>query len=124
MNEDIVNAYGLWAMEYMDQGWSGYFLSFAFDPMRGSTQAVALQMEKEVERVYSLLVTRVVRKPRSDCRRDLLPRWFVCPDYPVPKHAKSDLGTVTINDGRHLHGIALMPPVSRMKEGLPGPVCA
>src|SRR5829696_7293707 len=75
-------------------------------------------MEKEVERAYSILLTRVVRKPRSDCQRDLLPRRFVCPDYPVPKHAKMDLGEVTVNHGRHIHGIGLMPPVSRMKEGL------
>jgi hypothetical protein len=75
-------------------------------------------MEREVERVYATFLTRVVRKPRSDCKRDLLPRWLVCPDYPVPKHAKMDLGEVTVNQGRHMHGIGLMPPVSRMKEGL------
>jgi hypothetical protein len=28
------------------------------------------------------------------------------------------LGQVTINQGRHMHGVALLPPVSRMKEGL------
>jgi len=75
-------------------------------------------MEKEVERVYATFLTRVVRKPQSDCNRDLLPRWFVCPDYPVPKHRKMDLAEVTVNHGRHMHGIGLMPPVSRMKEGL------
>src|SRR5215203_1872469 len=42
----------------------------------------------------------------------------VCPDYPVPKHRKSDLGEVTVNHGKHMHGIALLPPVSRLKEGL------
>src|SRR5215207_6844421 len=118
MRDDIVNAYGLWVTDYMDQGWSGYLISFLFHPMRGSTQGVADQMEKEVERVYATFLTRVVRKPRSDCKRDLLPRWFVCPDYPVPKHAKMDLGQVTVNHGRHMHGIGLMPPVSRMTVGL------
>src|SRR5215216_195474 len=118
MTGSLINAYGLWATEYMDQGWSGYVITFMFDPLSGSTQGMALQMEKEVERVNAILVTRVVRKPRSDCKRDLLPRWFVCPDYRVPKHAKMDLGEVTVNHGRHMHGIGLMPPVSRMKQGL------
>jgi hypothetical protein len=118
MTGSIINAYGLWVTEYLDQGWSGYVITFIFDPLRGSTQGMALQMEKEVERVYAILVTRVVRKPRSDCKRDLIPRWFVCPDYPVPKHRKMDLAEVTVNHGRHMHGIGLMPPVSRMKEGL------
>ena len=52
MTGSIINAYGSWATEYMDQGWSGYFVTFMFDPLRGSTQGMALQMEKEVERVY------------------------------------------------------------------------
>src|SRR5215207_4599586 len=103
---------------YMDKGWSGYLISFLFHPMRGCSQGIAVQMEKEVKRLYATFLTRVVRKPRSDCKRDLLPRWFVCPDYPVPKHRKSDLGEVTVNHGRHMHGIALLPPVSRLKEGL------
>src|SRR5215207_79773 len=118
MRDDVVNAYGSWVIDHMDEGWSGYLITFLFHPMRGSTRGMADQMEKEVERVYATFLTRVVRKPRSDCKRDLLPRWFVCPDYPVRKHAKMDLGEVTINHGRHIHGIGLMPPVSRMKEGL------
>jgi hypothetical protein len=118
MRDDIVNAYGSWVTEYIDEGWGGYLVSFLFHPMRGSTRGIAVQMEKEVERVYATFLTRVVRKPPSDCKRDLLPRWFVCPDYPVPKHRKSDLAEITVNHGRHMHGIGLMPPVSRMKVGL------
>jgi hypothetical protein len=114
----IIDAYGSWATEYINRGWNGYLITFMFNPLRGSAQGIARQMEKEVERVYATMVTRVVRKPLSDTYQDSLPRWFVCPDYPVPKYAKQDLATVAINNGRHMHATGLIPPVSRMKEPL------
>src|SRR5687768_15139896 len=93
-------------------------LTFMFHRIPGRPQTVHRQMEKETERVYAIFVTRVVRKPTSPSAQGFLPIWILFPDFPVPKHAKKPLRDVALNDGRHIQGIALMPPVSRMSEGL------
>jgi hypothetical protein len=74
-------------------------------------------MEREVERVYATILTRIIREPRKHPISEL-PLWIVCPDFPVPKHAKKGLREVTINGGLHMQGPALIPPWNRMNCGL------
>ena len=40
------------------------------------------------------------------------------PDLPVPKAQKQRLRDITLNDGLHLHALALIPPGSQMEGGL------
>jgi hypothetical protein len=47
-----------------------------------------------------------------------LPVWLGCPDFAVPKHHRQDIRYPVVNGGMHLHFVALMPPVSRMREPL------
>src|SRR3954468_24296787 len=119
MTKDIIDSgYGSMVKERLEQGWDGYLISLMFNSIRGSRSRVIRQMEREVERVYAMvltLLTRIIRDPRK-IPIAALPLWIVCPDYPVPKHAKQDLRDVTVNDGLHMHGIALIPPWNRMNE--------
>lgn len=113
--QELTNAYGAWATRFQEDGWQPYLLTLMFRQLRGSPAAVARQMEREAERVYSRFVTRAVRNPRSAFEVGRLPVWICSPDYPVFKHAKHSLSDVTINDGRHLHVVELHPPRSRLK---------
>jgi hypothetical protein len=47
-----------------------------------------------------------------------LPIWIAVPDFPVPKGKRQSLDAVTVNHGRHIHALALIPPWSRMGMGL------
>ena len=115
---DIINSgYGRMVTERLEEGWEGYLITFMFKSLRGARQSVIRQMEKEVERVYATVLTRIIREP-SKSPVAQLPLWIVCPDFPVPKHERAPLREVTINDGLHLHGIALIPPWNRMNCGL------
>ncbi|MCJ2084179.1 hypothetical protein [Methylobacterium sp. J-090] len=71
-------------------------------------------MEREIERVYATLVTRVVRKPTAPPSAGRLPVWLCCRDMPVFKHQKQCLSDVLVNDGLHQHAAAFQPPVSRL----------
>lgn len=116
--QQITAGYAGMAARYVAEGWSPYLLTFMFKRIPGSPASVSRQMERDVERVYSRFVTRVVRNPRSAFEVGRLPIWIVSPDYPVFKHAKQALYDVAINDGLHLHGIHLQPPCSRLQIGV------
>ncbi|WP_267427856.1 hypothetical protein [Methylobacterium sp. GC_Met_2] len=114
----ITEAYGDWAMRFREDGWTPYLLTLMFRQLRGSPAAVARQMEREAERVYGRFITRVRRDPGAPSSVGRLPVWICSPDYPVFKHSKQSLEEVTINDGRHLHGLGFQPPPqhSRLAE--------
>ena len=90
-----------------------YLLTFMFHKIMAGGYAVRAAMYREVERIYATLLTRIVREPRKASPTDL-PLWIVCPDFPVPKSKKLNLAVVTVNDGQHLHALALIPPSSRL----------
>src|SRR5829696_7310266 len=99
--KEIINSgYGDMVKSRLRQGWDGYLISFMFNRARGSRPSVIRQMHREVERIYSTVLTRIIRDPRK-VPIVTLPLWIVCPDYPVPKHAKQSLRDVTVNDGLH-----------------------
>ena len=98
--------------------WKSYLLTFMFEHMAGSEIAVRRQMERELERFYRILLTRVVRNPKAPSCRDRLARLFAFPDRPVPKVKKSALRDVAVNDGLHYHAALLLPRSSRLRTGL------
>ncbi|CAO4194026.1 hypothetical protein [Methylorubrum extorquens] len=114
----IAAGYAEMAAQYIEDGWAPYLLTFMFQRLSGGPSAIARQMERDVERVYSRFVTRVVRNPRSALEIGWLPVWICSPDYPVFKHAKQTLHDLTVNDGRHMHAVHLQPPRSRLKLGV------
>jgi hypothetical protein len=117
INEIINSGYGCWVTERLEEGWEGYLITLMFKSLKGSRESVIKQMAKEVERVYATVLTRIIREPAKTPLTEL-PLWIACPDFPVPKHAKTDLRDVIINGGLHFHGIALIPPWSRMNCGV------
>jgi hypothetical protein len=74
-------------------------------------------MKDEVHRVYSTLLTRVHRKPRT-ASVDELAVLVGALDLPVNKRDKACGPIVLLNGGLHVHALLLMPPVSRLKGSL------
>jgi hypothetical protein len=116
--QKLVESWCDFVEKYVSEGWTPYFLTFQFREIGGPRQHVAHEMEKDVERVYATLLTRVVRNPTSGQSNGKRPIWIACPDYPVRKNDKQPVDDFCINDGRHIHAVCLMPPKSRMKESL------
>jgi hypothetical protein len=115
----LITGYSELIQRSMDQGFNAFLLSFMFKPLAGSKRAVLNQMNDEVQRVYSTLVTRIVRNPRAEAQKNSLPFLFTAPDYPVFKQTKQKLADVTINNGLHLHGVLCIPLNSRLRVNLP-----
>jgi hypothetical protein len=113
---NLIDGYAQMAENYEQRGWSGYFVAFMFNPIRGSKRKVAAAMQDEVERVYATLVTRVVRDPRSPQNRDCLPFLLASPDYPIFKYDRQSIHDVAVNEGRHFHSVIYFPPNSRLHE--------
>jgi hypothetical protein len=110
----LINEYSKWIKQYLDEGWRPFLLSFMFKPLCNGGKMV--QMNDEIDRVYSTLITRVVRNPRSPFQSHLSPILIVVPDFPVRKRQKQSLNNLSINCGLHMHGILVMPPSSRLKQ--------
>ena len=111
-----LKTYGQWIEESVSDGWNAYYVNFMFRHIPGLPTHRFAVMRNEVERVYSTMVTRIVRKPNSLERLDNLP-WFIgCEDKIVPKNKKVSLRDVTINDGSHINGVFLFPLKSRLRK--------
>jgi hypothetical protein len=104
-------------LDRVHNGFEFYLITIMFCPLPGSAVTKQKIMMEEVERIYATLLTRVIRKPKSTSLIDL-PLWIVCPDFPVPKYAKQSLPSVSINQGLHVHALALVPPITRLKRPL------
>jgi hypothetical protein len=118
MTASSIQGYAAWVADYVEKGWDPYILSFTFQQVPGSRASVLKQMQRDVVRVYAISLTRIVRKPRHNAEQGRLPLWLAVPDLPVPKRQKLSLRDATLNDGLHYQGIALIPPGSRLKDGL------
>jgi hypothetical protein len=114
----IIDACGKWVEEHVEDGWEAFIITFMFHHLPGSTPSKLAQMRREVDRIYALTLTRFVRNPRSKTQAGRLPIWIVPPDYPVAKREKKTLRDVTLNDGLHMQGIALTPPMRRRGQRL------
>ncbi len=100
---------------YKDEGWSATLLTFMFDHMFGGRLAIQAQQRAEVEAIYGKMLTRIVRDPDRPSNAERLLILLSSPDFPVFKHAKQALRDVTINDGQHVHSVALTPPANRLR---------
>jgi hypothetical protein len=70
-------------------------------------------MMDELQRVYSTLVTRIHRKPRT-ASPDTLPILIGAADLPVYKRNPSSSPLVNCNGGLHFHALLLVPPATRL----------
>src|SRR4051794_41037839 len=109
----MVGAYDDWIIRMTLNSRSAYFLNFMFGQLPSSVPAKKAIMRNEVERVYATLVTREVRRPRSRRSQGDMPRFFGCPDYPVPKRDKLSNRLVVVNEGMHFNGILVLSEFGR-----------
>jgi hypothetical protein len=112
---NLINAFDDWTQSLIDAGWSPYLLTFMFSPLPGNQNSKIHQMRREVEKFYSKLLTRVVRRPNSSCDKPVL---FAFVDLPVAKKDKISTIDAVVNDGLHFHAIVLIPPNSRLSVPL------
>jgi hypothetical protein len=117
-SNQIEQGYQDWGAQLIARGFLPYLLTLMFQPMPGTGSGKLRQMLAITERLYAQHLTSVVRKPNAPAGLDRRPIWICCPDRPVFKHVKAELHDVTINDGLHLHALAFMPPVSRLRTDL------
>jgi hypothetical protein len=110
----IVNGFVQMVTDRLAAGWSGYLVTIVFRQIPGPRHVVLSRMKDELQRVYSTLVTRVHRKPKT-APVDELPVLIAVADLPVFKldRAKS---SGSCNDGLHFHAILLLPATSRLRE--------
>lgn len=111
--QDVLAGYKQLVVDRVREGWHPYLATLMYAPLRGKPQAVIAQMHDEAERVYRIFLPRVVRKPLSSNALGRLPILIAGPDGPVGKSDKP-LTTVAVNQGIHIHGVLLVPPVSRL----------
>ena len=110
---ELLDAYGTWVTDYMDQGHDAYLTTFMFNYIPGNSKSIIGAMTKDIKQFYGTLVTRIVRKPRTAPIHQL-PKLIALPDRPVPKHFKQALQDVVVNDGLHAHGITMIPERTRL----------
>ena len=102
----------------MAEGRDAYLATFLFDELPGSVHVRIAQMHRDVTAVFSRLITRIVRKPRSPLWAPLLPVGFFAPDLPIPKKRATPVQEPPTNDGLHMHGMILANRLGRLKDPL------
>jgi hypothetical protein len=114
----LTGGYGQLAIDLTAEGWLPYLLVLKYRHLGGRREAVIAQMHREATRAYAWILTRVWKHPHAAGVRTLLPRWILAPDEPVAKRAKVGVRSDLPNGGLHMQGVAVMPPGSRLREGL------
>jgi hypothetical protein len=113
----LVDGYTQLVTDRVQAGWTCDLVTILFSPLTGARSSVIGKMMDEVQRIYSTLVTRVHRKPRT-APNDELPVFMGAADLPVYKRDRSAIPPVFCNGGLHFHLLVLIPPGSRLKEPL------
>jgi hypothetical protein len=113
----LVDGYTQLVTDRVHAGWSCHLITILFSRLPGPRGSIISRMRDGIQRVYSTLVTRVHRKPRT-APADELPVLVGAIDLPVYKRDRSSAPKVYGNGGHHFHGILLVPPVSRLKESM------
>jgi hypothetical protein len=109
--EQLVQAYSRLIREKMDQGRDAYFVNFMFDQLPGFRQTQMGIMMREVERVHSILMHHIVRRPQAENWTHLRPIFIGSHDLPVLKWVRTGLHRLdVVNDGLHFNVVALVPP--------------
>jgi hypothetical protein len=99
------------------QGWSCYLVTILFQQLPGSRPTIISRMKQDIQRVYSTLITRVHRRPRT-ASPDELPILIGAADLPVHKLTRSSAPLVRCNGGLHFHALILISGRSRLREPL------
>lgn len=113
----LVNGYSQLIADRVHDGWSCHLVTVLFTQIFAPRAAVMDRMKDEVQRVYSILLTRVHRKPRT-APTDELPVLIGALDLRVHKRDRSLASSFARNNGLHFHAIVLVPPTSRLKQSL------
>lgn len=116
----LVSSHTDWVDSYLNRGFEPTFATIMFNPLPGDEATKQKLMLETVETLYTRHLKRCFRRPRKVAVTDM-PLWIFCFDRPVPKKRKFDRDhfvNIAINDGLHMHGICLTPPITRIKEGL------
>jgi hypothetical protein len=113
---DQIASYTAMVRDRLNENWTGSILTLMFEQLAGSHEAVRLQMRETALQVYSAILKKMVRRPRSPGA--VRPLLIGCPDFPVFKHQKQPLYDIRPNDGLHWNGILLAPPASRLKTSV------
>jgi len=114
----LIDAYQRWLRGLHRRGHALWLCTAQFHHLGLPGPALLAAMEREVERLYRTLLTRLVRDPRR-AGPDALPALLGCPDRPVPKRrARPRLADLLPNDGAHYHFVLAVPPGSRLRVPL------
>jgi hypothetical protein len=113
----LLDGYTQLVTDRVRAGWSCHLVTILFSQLPGPRTAVINRMKDEVHRIYSTLLTRVHRKPRTASTDDL-PVLIGAVDLPVYKRDKASEPIVLCNGGLHVHALLLMPPTTRLKRSL------
>jgi hypothetical protein len=113
----LVDGYTQLVTHRVQAGWTCDLVTILFSPLPGPRSSVISKMKDEMQRVYSTLVTRVHRKPKT-APNDELAVFIGAADLPVYKRDQSAITPVFCNGGLHVHILVLIPPGSRLKEPL------
>jgi hypothetical protein len=114
----LLDGYTQMVTDRVRAGWSCNLVTILFSQLPGTRSTIISRMKDEVHRVYSTLLTRVHRKPRTASTDELLVL-IGAVDLPVYKRDKASGPMVLCNGGLHVHALMLMPPASRLKGSLP-----
>lgn len=89
-----------------------------FHDLPGPMSTQISQMHREVTKVFSSLVTRMIRKPRSPNWVPFLPKGAFVPDLPVFKKSRILVPDASTNNGLHMHGVLLANRWGRLTDPL------
>jgi len=110
----LVDGYTRLVTDRVQAGWTCDLVTILFSPLTGARGSVISKMKDEVQWIYSTLVTRVHRKPKT-APNDELPVFVGAADLPVYKSDRSAITPVFCNGGLHFHLLVLIPPGSRLE---------
>jgi hypothetical protein len=114
----LITSFNSMILDRVIRGWQPYFLTYVFRHIPGSPAYRKRVMTSEVCRVYSQLLTRIIRDPTAPKYQQLLPYLMASPDLPVPKTGtKARLKELTVNGGLHYHGVLVLPPEDKCRLG-------
>lgn len=93
-----------------------FFLTVMFERMDMPKKVTQRSMEKELEALYSRVLTRSFRRPNKMALHDF-PIWIGIPDFPVSKKSsrlRMHISNVAANGGMHFHILVSHPAKSRL----------
>ena len=104
----LINGFNSMIIDRVQAGWQPYFVTFVFRHIPGGCSKRTRMMTDEVCRMYSQLITRIIRDPTAPKYQQLLPYLMASPDLPVLKREiKASVRELTINGGLHFHGVLI-----------------